>query len=188
MDDKSILFFSILMIVVFLYRIFLSVLILCKKKHMIDEKYYIGLFYCSLVGILILFTNWLIVGFILVGLLPLVLTLYVSFAPTRMYWIINGYDITESTFVNKLIELDQKYQKGSYRINKVRISRKKKEYKTKIEFLNVKYDEKEELLKVIKEVLNEKVAKSNKHEWTTIILSLSMIIILSAFIIFALFT
>ena len=157
MDDRAIIFFSIVMILVFLYRVILSALLLRKKRHMIDEKFYIGLFYCSLVSILVLFTNWLIVGIVLIAILPIVLTLYVSFAPTRMYWIINGYDITESTFVNKLIEYDEQLKKTSYRINKVRISRKTKEKKTKIEFLNVKFEEKEQLLKIFKEILNEKV-------------------------------
>lgn len=188
MDDRAIIFFSIVMILVFLYRVILSALLLRKKRHMIDEKFYIGLFYCSLVSILVLFTNWLIVGIVLIAILPIVLTLYVSFAPTRMYWIINGYDITESTFVNKLIEYDEQLKKTSYRINKVRISRKTKEKKTKIEFLNVKFEEKEQLLKIFKEILNEKVEKSNKKEWWNIIGCSLMILLLSSFIIFALFT
>ena len=188
MDDRAIIFFSIVMIMVFIYRIILSVLLLKRKRHIIDEKFYIGLFYCSLVSILVLFTNWFIVGGILIVILPIILTLYVSFAPTRMYWIINGYDITESTFVNKLIEYDEKLKQTSYRINKVKISRKVKETKTKIEFLNVKFEEKEAMLKIFLDILNDKVKKSNKKEVWSLIGSSLMVVLMLSFIFFALFT
>lgn len=188
MDDRAIIFFSIVMIMVFVYRIVLSVLLLKRKRHIIDEKFYIGLFYCSVVSILVLFTNWLIVGGILIIILPVILTLYVSFAPTRMYWIINGYDITESTFVNKLIEHDEKLKETAYRINKVKISRKTKEKKTKVEFSNVKYEEKEKMLKIFLEILNDRVKKSNKKELWSLIGSGFMVLLMLSFIFFALFT
>lgn len=169
MDDRSVLFFCIVMILVCLYRLLLSVLLLNKKIYMIDEKFYISLFYCSLVSTLVLFTNWIIVGCVLIGILPIILTLYVSLAPSRMYWIINGYDITESTFINEFIKYDENYANGAYRINKVKISRKTRENITKLEFLDLKYDEKEKLLHVVKNILKSKVEKSNKKEIISLI-------------------
>lgn len=188
MDDKSILFFCIVMILVFSYRIILSVLLLTKKAYMIDEKFYIGLFYCSLVSILVMFTNWLIVGIVLVCILPIILTLYVSFAPSRMYWIINGYDITSSTFINEFIKYDSKYEDSAYRIEKVKISRKTKEYKTKIEFLTGKYEEKEALLKIVKTILKEKVNKANKNEALGLIAYSLLVFVLLIVVMIVLFT
>lgn len=188
MDDKSILFFCIVIIAVFIYRIILSILLLSKKKNMIDEKFYIALLYVSLVGILVLFTNWLIVGFILILILPIVLTLYISFSPTRIYWIINGFNISESTFVNKLVQTDDKYKKTSYRVNKVRLTKKKKENKIKLEFLNVKYQEKEELLKIINNTINENTNKSNKKELFSLLGSILLILAFCIIIIIVLFT
>ena len=169
MDDKSILFFSISMIIIFSYRIVLSVLLLARKKYMIDEKYYIAVLYSSLVGTLVLFTDWLIVGIVLFLLLPVVLTLYVSLAPTRMYWIINGHKITESTFVNELIRFDQRYENSEFRINRVRFSRKIKEDKTRLDFLNLKFEEKEALLKLITNICKSHCNKSNKKRLDFII-------------------
>ena len=103
MDDKSILFFCIVMIIMFAYRILLSIRLLSKKRFIIDEKYYVAFFYTSLVGILVLLTDWLVVGVIMFLLVPLITTIYVSLAKTRVYWIVNGYELTESTFVNNLI-------------------------------------------------------------------------------------
>ena len=188
MSDKSILFFCIVMIVVFAYRIVLSVLLLKKKMYLMDEKFYIGLFYCSLVSILVLFTEWMIVGYVLIGVLPIILTLYVTFAPSRIYWIINGHEITESTFVNKFIEHDEKYADSAYRVSKVRIFRKTKESKTKLEFSLLKFDEKEVLLNIIKNTIKEKGVEANKREWISIIGCVIMILMLSFFIIIALFT
>ena len=188
MTDKSILFFCIVMIVVFLYRIILSVLLLNKKINLIDEKFYIGLFYCSLVSIVVLFTQWFVLGYVLLGLLPVILTLYVTIATSRIYWVINGYDITESTFVNKFIEYDSKYQNPAYRVNKVRIYRKPKENKTKIEFSSLKYEEKEALLNIIKQILKDRNVGANKKEWLSIIGSSFMVLLLFMFVVFVLFT
>lgn len=188
MSDKSILFFCIVMIVVFVYRIVLSALLLKKKTCLMDEKFYIGLFYCSLVSILVLFTEWMVVGYVLIGILPIILTLYVTFAPNRVYWIINGHEITESTFVNKFIEYDEKYADSAYRVSKVRIFRKTKESKTKIEFSSLKFDEKEALLNIVKSTIKEKELDANKREWISIVGCLLMILMLSFFIIIALFT
>lgn len=188
MDDKSILFFSISMILIFFYRIVLSIQLLSKKKHLIDEKYYIAMFYSSLVGVLVLFTDWLIVGIILFLLLPIVLTLYVSFAPTRKYWIINGYEITESTFVNSLIQYDEKFADSKYRISKVKISRKIKEKMTRLDFLNLKYEEKEKLLKLIIDICDKNCKKSNKKEIGSIVFNSFFILVLLLFIVFVLFT
>lgn len=170
MTDRAILFFSIVMILVFFYRIILSILLLNKKKYLVDEKFYISVFYCSLVSILVLFTDWLIVGIILVALLPIILTFYVSLAPSRKYWIINGWELTESAFINDLIELHPEFEKASYRINHFKISRKIKEKKTKLEFLKMDYKEKECLLKDVLEICKKKVVKANKKELTTILI------------------
>ena len=164
MEDKSILFFLILMIFVFLYRILISILFLAKKKYIIDEKYYISFFYCSLVGILVLFTNRLIVGFVLVALLPLVLFLYVAFFKNRKYWIINGYEITESCFVNEIAKHFKQYKDANDRIKHFRIYRKKEEKRTKIEFSNIDFETKEKILKIIKTICKEKTIKANKNE------------------------
>ena len=188
MDDKSILFFSISMILIFLYRIVLSVQLLLKKKFLIDEKYYIAVFYSSLIGVMVLFSDWLIAGIILFLLLPIVLTLYVSFAPTRKYWIINGYEITESTFVNGLIQYDEKFANSKYRINKVKISRKVKEKMTRLDFSNIKYEEKERLLKLIIEICDKNCKKSNKKEVGSIVINSFFVFILMLFIVFVLFT
>ena len=188
MDDKSILFFCITMSVLFLYRIILSVLFLAKKKFILDEKYYIMIFYCSLVSSFVLFSNFIIVGFILLALTPIILTLYVSLAPTRKYWIINGYTMTESTIVNKLILLDEKYKTLSYRAERVKISKRKSESKTMLEFIKLNFEEKEHLLKVINTLCKENTAKSNKVEIKTILINLVMIVILQIFVIFTLFT
>ncbi len=125
MSDESILFFTIIMSIVFLYRIILSVLFLLKKKYLLDEKFYISIFYYSLVGILVLFTNWIIAGVILCVLLPVILTLYISFAPTRIYWIVNGFNLTEGTFINELIAHDSHFENAAYRTNKIRFIKKK---------------------------------------------------------------
>ena len=188
MDDKSILFFSISMMLIFFYRIFLSIQLLLKKKYLIDEKYYIAMFYSSLVGILVLFSDWLVVGIILFLLLPIVLTLYVSFAPTRKYWIINGYEITESTFVNNLIIYDEKFANSTYRINRVKISRKIKEKMTRLDFVNLKYEEKEQLLKLIIDICRKNCKKANKKEVISIIINSLFNFVLSLFIFFVLFT
>ena len=188
MDDKSIIFFSIVMIIVFFYRIFLSILLLFKKKNMIDEKYYIMVFYCSLVSILVLLTNLLVLGTILIAILPIILILYISLFKSRVYWIINGYQLSESTFVNQLVLLDERYANPSYRISRVKISRKIKEEKTKLEFTNISFEEKEKILKLFNQLINESTFKANKSEWKTIIIYSIMIFVLLCFIIFALFT
>ncbi len=188
MNDESILFYCIVMIVVFLFRIFLSILFLTKKKYLLDEKYYIMFFYCSLVCVVVLLTNSLITGYILLALLPIILLLYVTFAPSRVYWIINGWEITESAFINQLIQEDGAYQKASYRMSRFKIYRKTKEKRTKIAFSKLKYDEKEKILNLILRICKENVKKANKHEWVNICLSLLFILMFSSFIIFALFT
>lgn len=188
MDDKSILFFCITMSVVFLYRIFLSVLFLSKKKHILDEKYFVMVFYCSIVSAFVLFSNFLIVGYILLALTPIILTLYVSLAPTRKYWIINGYLMSESTIVNKLIALDKNYEKLSYRAERIKITKRKSESKTMLEFIKLSFEEKEKLLKMVKNLCKENTKKSNKVEIKTILINVLMILILQLFVIFALFT
>lgn len=188
MRDESILFYSIVMILVFLYRIFLSILFLIKKKYLLDEKYYIMVFYCSLISIIVLFTNSLIAGFILIAFLPIILILYVSLAPSRIYWIINGWEITESTFINQLIKEEEVYQNSAFRIQHFKMYRKTKEKRTKVEFLKLKYEEKEKLLQFITNICQKNVKKANKHEWLTILLNFLLILMLLSFIIFALFT
>ena len=188
MDDKAVLFFCIVMSLICLYRILLSILLLVKKLYMIDEKFYISLFYCSLVSVLVLFTNWIIVGCVLIAILPIILMLYVSLAPSRMYWIVNGYEITESTFVNELIKYNSSYSNGAYRVNKVKISRKTKENITKLEFLDLKYEEKETILKIIKNILVEKTGKSNKREIASIIGYSTLLIVFGIVALIVLFT
>ena len=177
MDDISILFFCIVMIIMFAYRILLSIRLLSKKRFIIDEKYYVAFLYTSLVGILVLFTDWLIVGCILFLLVPLVTTLYVTFAKSRVYWIVNGYELTESTFVNKLISYDEKFNDVAYRLSKI-----------KLEFSNVEYQEKEDLLKLVINLCKEKCKVSNKVEVKSIIINSIFILIMVLFIFFALFT
>lgn len=188
MDDKSIIFFCIVMIIMFAYRILLSIRLLSKKRFIIDEKYYVAFLYTSLVGILVLFTDWLIVGFILFLLVPLVTTLYVTFAKSRIYWIVNGYELTESTFVNKLISYDEKFNDVAYRLSKIKFNKKKSETKIKLEFSNVEYQEKEELLKLVVNLCKEKCKVSNKVEVKSIIINSIFILIMVLFIFFALFT
>ena len=188
MDDKSILFFCIVMIIMFSYRILLSIRLLSKKRFIIDEKYYVAFLYTSLVGSLVLFTNWLVVGVILFLLLPLVTTLYVSFAKTRVYWIVNGYELTESTFVNSLIAYKNEFKDASYRLNKIRFNKRKSESKIKLEFVNVAFEEKEELLKLVTFLCKEKTTSSNKVEVKSIIFNAIFILIMIIFVLFALFT
>ncbi len=187
MNDYSILFFSISMIIVFLYRIIFGIFLLCKKKYIIDEKYYIMVFYCSLVAILVLFTNWWIAGLILYALLPFVLLLYVSFAPTRKYWLVNGYELSEATFLNQLIIDNPKLKDTTYRVNHFQIIKKKSEHKTKIEFKKISFEEKEKILNGLIQVCKERVKKSNKHELITIFLYLILILILIIIIILTIF-
>lgn len=188
MTDYSILFFSILMILVFLYRIVLSILFLCKKKYLLDEKYFIALFYLSLVGTLILFTNWLVAGYILVGILPIILTLYVSLSKHRVYWIKNGYQVTESTFINAFIEYNKKYQDTVYRLDRINFSRKVKEKRSKISFSNIDYKEKENLLEITKKICKENTIKGNKRELGYIFGYLFLILLFTFFILIVLFS
>ena len=188
MEDRAILFFSIIMIIICLYRIILSILLLSKKIYIIDEKYYISFFYYSLVGILILFTDWLIVGIILFAMLPVILFLYVAFFKNRKYWIINGYDITESSFINKIVETYPEYADSGERMKQFRIYRKKEEKKTKIEFSNIDYDKKENILKIIKQICKEKTDKANKNEIIFILIYSFMILVFTFFILVTLLT
>lgn len=188
MTDRSLLFLLIIVIVLCIYRVIVSILLLTRKKYIIDEKFYIAFLYYSLVGILVFFTDWLIVGIILACILPIILTLYVAFAPSRKYWIINGNNLTESTFMNKLIEYDNKLQDVNYRKDHFRFSRKKDEKRTKIEFINYKYDEKEKLLNIVKQILKANVTKSNKKEIKILISYCILILLCSIFILITLFT
>lgn len=188
MDDKSILFFCIVMIIMFAYRILLSIRLLSKKRFIIDEKYYVAFFYTSLVGILVLLTNWLVVGVIMFLLVPLITTIYVSLAKTRVYWIVNGYELTESTFVNNLIAYDERFKDVSYRLNKIRFNKKKSESKIKLEFVKVDFQEKENLLKVVNDLCKERCKISNKVEVNSIIINSIFILIMLVFIAFTLLT
>ena len=188
MDDKSILFFCIVMIIMFSYRILLSIRLLSKKRFIIDEKYYVAFLYTSLVGILVLLTNWLVVGVIMFLLVPLITTIYVSLAKTRVYWIVNGYELTESTFVNNLISYDERFKDASYRLNKIRFNKKKSESKIKLEFVKVDFQEKENLLKVVNDLCKERCKISNKVEVNSIIINSIFILIMLIFIAFTLLT
>lgn len=188
MSDQAILFFTILMSLIFVYRIVLSVLFLSKKKYLLDEKFYITIFYSSLVGILVLFTDWFIAGYILMGILPFVLTLYISLSPKRIYWIVNGFSLTEATFVNEIIKEIPNYENSVYRLDKIHFIKKKSESKIKIEFTHMQYEEKERILKIIKNVLKEKTKKSNKREISTILLYFLLTLFMIFLIILTLFT
>ena len=188
MDDKSILFFCIVMIIMFSYRILLSIRLLSKKRFIIDEKYYVAFLYTSLVGILVLLTDWLVVGVIMFLLVPLITTIYVSLAKTRVYWIVNGYELTESTFVNNLISYDERFKDASYRLNKIRFNKKKSESKIKLEFVKVDFQEKENLLKLVIDLCKERCKKANKVEVNSIIINSIFILIMLVFIAFTLFT
>lgn len=188
MNDYGILFFCILMICISLYRIIVSILLLCKKKYIIDEKYYISFFYLSLVGIIILFCNKIILGIILVAILPIILTLYVTFSKRRIYWIKNGYLLTESTFINEIVKLNKQYEDSTYRLSKIRFFNKKNEKKIKVEFENVNYEEKEQILNLIQNVCKNNCVKSNKRELTYMLLYILLVLLLTAIIIFVLFT
>ena len=173
--------------------LYANMIIITMQKNKIDLSsifitIYLSFCYTSLVGILVLFTDWLIVGFILFLLVPLVTTLYVTFAKSRVYWIVNGYELTESTFVNKLISYDEKFNDVAYRLSKIKFNKKKSETKIKLEFSNVEYQEKEELLKLVVNLCKEKCKVSNKVEVKSIIINSIFILIMVLFIFFALFT
>lgn len=187
MSDYSILFLLITMMLAFSYRVILSILLLTLKKYYIDEKYYISVFYCSLVGILVLFTDWLIVGIVLLILLPVILMFYVSLAPSRKYWLINGYELSEATFLNEMFKDDNKLEKASYRINHFKMIKKPSEKKIQIEFLKLTYQEKESLLASLLKVCKEKVKHSNKHEVVSLVCYLVVIFILLILMMLVLF-
>ena len=182
------MFLIIDLMVIFLYRIILSIFLLCKKKYIIDERFYISFFYLSLVGVLVFFTDWLIVGIILVVILPIILTLYVAIAPTRMYWIINGVELTESTYMNKLIEKDSNLLDKNYLQQHFRFSKKKSEKRIKIEFLNMKYEKKESMLKIIVDTIKEHDVKTNKKELIWLLVNIGLILILVILMLIVLFT
>ena len=91
-------------------------------------------------------------------------------------------------FINEFIKYDSKYEDSAYRIEKVKISRKTKEYKTKIEFLTGKYEEKEALLKIVKTILKEKVNKANKNEGLGLIAYSLLVFVLLIVVMIVLFT
>ena len=187
MNDSGILFFLILMDILIIYRIILAILFLKQKKYVLDEKYYISFFYLSLVGFLIAFTGKIVLGIILVCLLPIVLTLYVTLSKNRVYWLINGYNLSEATIVNYLISCDDKYQNVAYRVNHIKINKYKNEHTTKISFLNLSYDEKEKLLQNIIELIKSQKVKANKNEITKIIIYCFFLLLDLFFILLTLF-
>lgn len=187
MNDSGILFFLILMDMLIIYRIILAILFLRQKKYILDEKYYISFLYLSLVAFLIAFTSKIVLGIILVCLLPIILTLYVSLSKNRVYWLINGYNLSEATIINHLISYDNKYQNVAYRVNHIKITRYKNEYKTKLAFLNVSYDEKEELLKEIIKLIKSQKLKTNKSEITKLIIYCFFLLLDLFFVLLTLF-
>jgi hypothetical protein len=96
--------------------------------------------------------------------------------------------MSESTIVNKLIALDKNYEKLSYRAERIKITKRKSESKTMLEFIKLSFEEKEKLLKMVKNLCKENTKKSNKVEIKTILINVLMILILQLFVIFALFT
>ena len=179
MTDRSLLFLLIVLMVVCLYRMLQSVLLLNKKINIIDEQFYIVFFYLSTVGAVVFFSDLIILGIILVACLPIILTIYLIFVPTRKYWIINGYELSESYFVNYMIEHDSHLADNDYRKSHVMLSKKKDEKKIKIDFKNIKYDEKEKILKIIKESLKQENVKVNKKEiWVLCLLGLALLVLI----------
>lgn len=179
MTDRSLLFLLIVLMVVCLYRMLQSVLLLSKKINIIDEQFYIVFFYLSTVGAITFFTDLIILGIVLVCLLPIALLIYLSFVPTRKYWIINGYELSESYFINYLIEHDNKLADSEYRTSRLALSKKKDEKKIKIDFKKIKYEEKEDILKLIKQALKSDQVKVNKKEiWILSVLSFVLLILI----------
>lgn len=170
--DKELLFFFISIFTLATYRMILSICLLKRKIFLMDEKFYVGLFYISLVDILVILLKNITVGIILVLLLPFVLTIYIAFSKSRVYWIINGYNISPSTFNNSFKEINSKYEDLKYTYQNVRFLLKKDEKKTKIVIECKDFKEKEAIKNKIIVICKENCKETNKIELIPLIISI----------------
>ncbi len=168
--DKELLFFFISIFTLVTYRMILSILFLKKKLFLMDEKFYVGLFYISLVDILVIIFKNITIGIILVILLPFALALYVAFSKSRIYWIINGYEISPATFNNSFKEINSKYEDLKYTYQNVRFLLKKDEKKTKVVIDCKEFYEKEAIVGRINYICKNKIEKANKREIVPLII------------------
>ena len=185
--DNELLFFFISILTVFLYRIVLSILLLSRKIYLIDEKFYVALLYVSIVDIIVLAARSIITGFILIALTPIVLTLFVAFCPIRVFWIINGVELSQATFYNSLRELDEKYDDLTVLSSKIRFLKKKGEKRTLLVFRNVDYNEQQLLLNKVKSICIDECKKSNKREVLSLIIYLLLVLLALLGIVLVLF-
>ena len=172
---KVIVFIGIVMAILFLYRSILSLLVLLHKKVILDEQSYIYLCYISFVCLLVAISKNVIIGYVGIGLTPIILILYFLIVKKRIYWLVDGTKTNLSNFGNALIEMDEKYKDGHYFKNHITL--RKVEGKIEVSFENVSLEEKEKIIKRFKQIAKEHAKGFQLRQLIYLLLNLLIFII-----------